>query len=417
MIPKFFLMFLGAASACFLRAELCMGNPSGDCVAVFFYGANQRECSPMQRNVGKVVESGWAIRFVDVKREPEIAIRRHVENLPTLVLLRNGREVDRIVGVIHEAEIRRRMESASSPESLHRSSITESSNDWTSRGQSPAGLIPLAGSLVTTPAIAPPATAPSARQSQVGLDPRPSYPAEATVRIRVDEPQHEAIGTGTIIDSHEGEALVLTCGHLFRDTQGRAPIVVETFFHGSPRTYRATMIDFQADETDIGLISFRTEGPVPVARLINHTVKLSEGEEVFSWGCDRGAPPSRRDSRISKLNRYMGSPNVEVHGAPVQGRSGGGLFNRAGELIGVCYAADNELDEGLYNAPEVVYQQLTRLGLRRLFTGVVEPKATPTPRSPKLTVVLEENGAKSQWQIDAPSPQLLQAIREPSTVR
>lgn len=412
MIPKFFLTFLGAVSAYFLHAELCMGNPSGDCVAVFFYGANQRECSPMQRNVGKVVESGWAIRFVDVKREPEIAIRRHVENLPTLVLLRNGREVDRIVGVIHEAEIRRRMESASSPESLHRSSTTESSNEWTLRGQSPTGLIPLAGALVTAPAIAPPT-----KQSQVRLDTRPSHPAEATVRIRVDEPQHEAIGTGTIIDSHDGEALVLTCGHLFRDTQGRAPIVVETFFHGSPRTYQATMIDFQADETDIGLISFRTEGPVPVARLIHHAVKLSEGEEVFSWGCDRGAPPSRRDSRITKLNRYLGSPNVEVQGAPVQGRSGGGLFNRAGELIGVCYAADNELDEGLYNAPQVVYQQLTRLGLHRLFTEVVESNTTPTPRSPKLTVVLEENGAKSQWQIDEPSPQLLQAIRAPSTVR
>jgi hypothetical protein len=166
---------------------------------------------------------------------------------------------------------------------------------------------------------------------------------------------------------------------------------------------------------------------------MDHREKLNEGDAVYSWGCDHGNNPSRRDSRITKLNRYLGAPNVEVYGAPVQGRSGGGLFNSRGELIGVCYAADNELNEGLYNAPEVVYQQLMRLGLNRLFTHPEEgaanlaaagkspavnmpsnpmtPPSRPIPPAPKLTVMLEENGQSRRWEISNPTPELVQSLQ------
>ena len=40
----------------------------------------------------------------------------------------------------------------------------------------------------------------------------------ATVRLRVHDPDGYGTGTGTIIDTRDGEALVLTCGHLFRET-------------------------------------------------------------------------------------------------------------------------------------------------------------------------------------------------------
>ncbi len=55
--------------------------------------------------------------------------------------------------------------------------------------------------------------------------------------------------------------------------------------------------------------------------------QLQEKLTVASYGCDNGADPTRRDSYISKLNRYLGPSNIEVAKAPVQGRSGGGLFN------------------------------------------------------------------------------------------
>jgi hypothetical protein len=109
------------------------------------------------------------------------------------------------------------------------------------------------------------------------------------------------------------------------------------------------------------------------------------------------------------MNRYLGAPNIETSGAPVQGRSGGGLFNDQGELVGVCYAADGQLDEGLYCGTEVLYEQISKLGLERL----IEPKSSAGEVAPsKLAVqIIDAQGRVQQVQIDRPSEPLLQAIR------
>ena len=51
----------------------------------------------------------------------------------------------------------------------------------------------------------------------------------SSVRLRVDDANGHSYGTGTIIDARSGEALVITCGHLFRDSQGKGPVMVELF--------------------------------------------------------------------------------------------------------------------------------------------------------------------------------------------
>ena len=60
----------------------------------------------------------------------------------------------------------------------------------------------------------------------------------SSVRIRVDDPAGRSFGTGTIIDSRSGEALIITCGHLFRDSKGQGPVTVDLFTAGpdGPRT-------------------------------------------------------------------------------------------------------------------------------------------------------------------------------------
>ena len=396
----------------------------GDCVAMYFYKQGCPQCQAMQRPIEQLIEAGWAVRAIDTGREPELAMRWHVLRYPTLVLVRNSREVDRIIAPSTAQEIQQRLLAGSSPDSIRERGSTAIQSGMTVRGQSVPAIIPMATALVSSTAVKSdfsiPAPAPSTRYVD---------PSMATVRIRVDEPSHEAVGTGTIIDTFQGEALVLTCGHLFRDTQGRTPIIVETFVNGVPRQHQATLIDFRADTSDIGLVSFRTDQEVGVVRLVDHREKLREGDPVYSWGCDQGAVPSRRDSRITKLNRYQGEPNVEVLGAPVQGRSGGGLFNAKGELIGVCYAADTERhNEGLYNAPEVVYQQLNRLGLQRLYssngstnntaaTNRAQPQEQPTqsiPAQARVTVMVEQNGTTRQWQIDNPTPELISSLQQQS---
>lgn len=342
----------------------------GDCIALMFTKSNSKNDASVQNLYQQAISNGWAVRLVDGNEEASFAKRWRIENYPTIVLVRNSREFDRLFAAPAFDELSRRMLAASNPESVRVGHLARQAapSQMLVRGQSPAA-VSSAAAVNMNPVSRPGAITPGSAIAGAGnsLSALPSNPAEATVRIRVEEPNSEVFGTGTIIDTYQGEALILTCGHLFRDAKSSARISVETFIGGVAKAYPAVLIDFQAAETDIGLISFRPEGPVAVAKLIDHRVHLQEGESVYSWGCDNGNTPTRRDSRISKLNRYVGPPNVEVYGAPVQGRSGGGLFNSRGELIGVCYAADNQLNEGLYNAPQVVYNQLNRLGLRRLY--------------------------------------------------
>jgi len=435
MFP-FALHFTPFSSLCalLLLAPLVMADSTGDCIAIEFMAERCSQCTEMHRSTDQAVKDGWVVRRIDTKREPHVAMRWQIVNVPTTVLVRNGREVDRILGPIAFPELQKRLTAASSIDSIRNN--VERHRDRTEnapilRGQSPLNLIPIANAAaVASTGSNPFSPSSAARRDPLSLvspneQPRNlSDPQGATVRIRVEEPRHESVGTGTIIDSHNGEALVLTCGHLFRENQGQTKIVVETFLGGQIQSYPATLIDFQAKEMDIGLIAFRPNGNIPVARLIPKNRTLGEGQPVFSWGCDRGALPSRRDSQITKLNRYLGAANVEVDGEPVEGRSGGGLFDDRGELIGVCYAADPELKEGLYNAAEVVYFELAKLGLQRLFNDrndtpqspLMANAKNPSAQSvsvPELTVILRgRDGKQEQLTIPQPSPQLLQALRE-----
>ncbi len=193
----------------------------------------------------------------------------------------------------------------------------------------------------------------------------------ATVRIRVDEENATAYGTGTIIDVHDDEALVLTCGHLFREMKPHSQLTIDLFAGRSePINIPAQLIDFQATpgQEDIGLISFRLPFAIEPVPLLPKSEALSVGQTAFSFGCDHGDNPTRRDTQIKSINRYMGAPNVEISGAPAVGRSGGGLFDTQGRLIGVCNAADATDDEGIYAAAALVYQQIDRLGLSHLFS-------------------------------------------------
>jgi hypothetical protein len=79
---------------------------------------------------------------------------------------------------------------------------------------------------------------------------------------------------------------------------------------------------------------------------------------------------------VTNVDRYQGPPNIEASGAPVEGRSGGGLFNSAGQLVGVCFAADYEGNEGLYTAIESIHDELDRLNLSDVYRTAGQAAAT-----------------------------------------
>ena len=188
----------------------------------------------------------------------------------------------------------------------------------------------------------------------------------ATVRLRVADQTGHGCGTGTIIDTHGEEALVVTCGHIFRDSQGKGQIEVDLFVGGQARTLPGTLLSYNL-ERDIGLVSFSPGTGVTVARVAPGGYLLRKGSPVFSIGCDRGANPSIRTSQITGVDKYLGPPNLVTSGQPVQGRSGGGLFSQDGLLIGICNAADPADDEGIYASLPTIHWELDRVGQRRIY--------------------------------------------------
>ena len=84
-------------------------------------------------------------------------------------------------------------------------------------------------------------------------------------------------------------------------------------------------------------------------------------------GCNNGAAPTVRESKVTSLNKFLGPANVQVAGQPVQGRSGGGLFDAEGYVVGVCNAADPTDNEGLFAAASAVQEELDAAGLTYLY--------------------------------------------------
>ena len=233
--------------------------------------------------------------------------------------------------------------------------------------------------------------------------------AAATVRIRVDEGNSTACGTGTIVDVRGQEALILTCGHLFRDMQPHSQLTID-LFPGTPQEVNlpSELIDFKAEGEDIGLISFRIPLHIEPVPILGRGQNVAVGQPAFSFGCDRGANPTRRDTQIKSINRYLGADNIEIVGAPVVGRSGGGLFDIQGRLIGVCNAANAADDEGIYASADVVYTQIERLGLSELFEGD-QPSAGPnaTASLASATVAAPTQGWQGTGAQSATAPQVV----------
>ncbi|MBW3597837.1 MAG: trypsin-like peptidase domain-containing protein [Planctomycetes bacterium] len=237
------------------------------------------------------------------------------------------------------------------------------------------------------------------QQGQVGQAPQPlamSQPGSAaasggspeeramaaSVRLKIDDGQFFSYATGTIIAVQpDGEALILTCGHVFRDSQGRGAIAVELFGPQRQGPMPGRLVAYDLNR-DLGIVSIRLSGTADPVQLAGAEAFVRENMRTFSIGCDRGAEPTIREGRITGVNRYLGTPNLEASGRPVVGRSGGGLFDAAGSLIGVCRAADSEADEGVYVSYQAIRDQLQEWRLGDILRTSPEAPLAQQPVTP-----------------------------------
>lgn len=377
-------------------------------------------CGPCQRMSGvvsRLERQGYPVRKVDIDRNPGLARKLRISSIPAFVLVVNGKEVNRIVGMTTEHELKRllaKIPQAStsgqavagnnrdgsqppprrSPDVGNRPSapIAHSRGSRTrdvplvkvSDGEKRRGFgfnLPFFGKRdnesksreVQLESSEPPVIraklgqrdAASARAALQGT------PLDCSTRVRVKDGGGVNFGSGTIVDSRPGRTIVLTCGHIFRDLSEDALIEVDVFLGNDVEKYVGKVVDYNF-KADVGLIAIPTESPLPSAKVAPQDASISRGEPVVSIGCGGGERPSVERLRVTALNRYTGPDNIECTGVPVQGRSGGGLFNGQGEVVGVCIAADPKEQRGLYAGLEPIQSLLEGSKLEFVYNGEPE---------------------------------------------
>jgi len=312
--------------------------------------------------------------------------------VPCYVLLVKGHEVGRINGATTRGELEQLLAKAAAPLG---GTAPPAATPVADPAPVPGVPVPLA-SATTHLATDPPATTPIPPADRSGAPvgipvaaveraavspplPPPAPPAgrtaleqrllAATARLRVEDSSGVSWATGTVIDCRQGEALILTCGHVFRDSQGKGRIEVDLFGPQGPRGVAGQVISWDL-KRDLALVSIFTEATVDPVRVGGTDSATPVGASVVTVGCNGGKDPTIHHSRITAVDKYLGPSNLQVAGQPVQGRSGGGLFAIDGTLIGVCNAADPADNEGLFAALPSIHDQLDDAGLTFVYRTV-----------------------------------------------
>ncbi len=363
---------------------LTLAASGGDTALVDFYSDTCPPCRQMASTVEQLAARGYPIRKVNVARESALAARFGVTHVPCFVMTVDGREVDRVVGLASGARLeqmlalgRPRRATTQPPIQLVAAegrqppvvpipAVRSAQPFWDITPSKMGGMVPLEGPPLDSGGGFQPGRPNGSRVPQQPARHPYGQLLAATVRLRVEDPRGHSCGSGTIIDTRRGEALILTCGHLFRDSQGKGGIEVDLFGPTPAERVPARLVHHDLDR-DLGLLSIRTPGPVIAARVAPPGYRIHKGAKAINVGCNNGEPPSVRVSQVISLDRFLGPANVEVSGLPVQGRSGGGLFTADGLVIGVCNAAIPTDNEGLYAAVESIHAELDAVQLAYVY--------------------------------------------------
>ena len=370
-----------------LVVSLASAGAAPDGVLLDFMSRSCGPCMQMSPLVEKLHREGYPIQQINVDERPDLARRFNVTMIPAFVLVVQGREVNRIVGSTTEGQLKRLLAQIPTASEHHVASSEEekapASNEAPRRKSQeriPTKFVndstedkgkgfefPLLKHFKKKshePTVIVERDAPRDAVVRANNDDRrEGGPLASTVRIRVRDNGGINFGSGTVIDSRPGRSLILTCGHIFRSVAKGATIEVDVFHGEEYETFAGSVVKFDL-EAEVGVVSIATQNRLPVTRIAAVDNLPEKGDRVRSIGCSGGNPPTAEPLVVTDLNKYRGPDNVECTGLPVQGRSGGGLFNRDGEVVGVCFAADPKDDRGLYTGLKPVYQLLAACGLR-----------------------------------------------------
>lgn len=159
-------------------------------------------------------------------------------------------------------------------------------------------------------------------------------PIRAAVRVRTPG----GIGSGVILSSVPGRTVIATAAHVVR---GEPSVTVDLFRDFGVKTFSATVAAVN-NTTDLALLTVASNTLTLPAAIGSDASAVSLGDTVFGIGCSGGRGVSVMASRVVSTE----GGDVYASGIVAQGRSGGGLYNRRFELIGICSATSE--NDGWY---------------------------------------------------------------------
>ena len=366
--PRLVWQYLPAALLFVLA--LSSGNQAtalGEEPMLYFFTSNGcAPCIQVKHTIQKLDSEGYPVTTVNVDERPDWANAFRVSRTPTLALVRNNEVLAYEPGAMRAQELRDWFRAIKFTPAK---SVARNTAGSSTKARPAQTKVSLASSGSSTKSAASFSSATMHKGTRTPANELESNALSSTVRLRVEDELGTSYATGTVIHTHEGESLVLTCGHVFRDSQGKGDISAEFGFeNGSPVTVSGNVLDYDSNANDIALVVIHNgQHKLTAVDVASASSSIERGDRVFSLGCDNGDDPTIRNTAIKNLARYDGSLKYDIFGRPVNGRSGGGLFNSKGQLIGVCNAAAVEVDEGIYTALETVHWQLARTNLDHLF--------------------------------------------------
>jgi thioredoxin 1 len=286
-------------------------NPS-DAVLLDFYADWCAPCRQMSATVDALVEAGYPVQRIDVDRQPSLAAKYAVQNIPCFVLAQQGQETDRIVGGCSyqqlEAMLARRLPTVRNPESVI--------SNVKSQMQSPQSPTP-------------------AWRYERAIGHR-----AAIVRIYCqDGTTTRSIGSGTLV-KWNGRLVILTARHVVKDAKR---IVVELC---TKRTHAASLI--KADAVwDCAVLELQGDpvGVTPAELELGDAAMQREGDRLESCGY---GPDGRLACNSGVFLGYRRSAAAAqgpddwllISGHARSGDSGGPVFNDRGRLVGVLWGTD-----------------------------------------------------------------------------
>ncbi len=366
---------------------LAAATAPSETVLLQFTSEHCKHCRNMEPTMERLKSAGYPVRAIDVDRSRPWAEHYQVKGVPTFVMVTGGKVVDRVEGFTSHARLAQMYETAN---------FTPATSD-TRSSQFPGNHKSEAGPSSATKIRQVSHTAQLTQTRKLSAE---QIASQATVRLKIEDATGYSFGTGTIIDVHGEDALVLTCGHLFRTSGGKGSITVDLFANGTSTSVPGKLVYYEADKADIGFVTLRPGIDIAAVTVAPQSYRPQRDDAVFNIGCNNGRSPTLRRSKVTSLDRYAGPSNIEVAGMPVNGRSGGGLFASNGMLIGVCNAADDQDDEGIYAALPTIHDTLAAIGQQQISARAEQMLAKSN--EPQRNSSIDSNQRKLDGALKAP---------------